>query len=314
MTYKGRPQIAAIDRMSEIFNFLKENLTDKDKPVPVSEPKPEQDKPVSESPGKVVKEASEDSTPGDLVPIETRIIKADKFDLANAGPQLKVALDPLTIVGEQFRLLRTKLGMLKKQNGIKTILVTSSVPEEGKTFSASSLAGVFAQEPGKRVVLIDCDMRKPQSGRNLGIHSLSDHKGLSEILEGNIGISDTLFKSMDSEFYFLPSGPLPPNPTELLSSPILEQTIKSAVEKFDWVVIDSPPVLALSDASLLFPLCDAVILVIRANSTPSKLVKNTIERIGKDKICGIVINRQKQGYSSRYYYKNYYGGFKKQKD
>ncbi|MBN2320630.1 MAG: CpsD/CapB family tyrosine-protein kinase [Acidobacteria bacterium] len=303
--------------MSEIFNFLKQTGTEKRKSPPSPEPEPEWKEPVSESHVEARKEISEETVLNDevpSVPVEEEVLKADRFDLSGANQNLKISLDPFTIAGEQFRLLRTKLGRLKKEKGIKTVLITSSVPEEGKTFASSGLAGVFAQEPGKRVALLDCDMRKPRSGRNLGVNGSSSSIGMSEVLQGNIGFFDSLLKSSELDFYFLPSGSLPQNPTELLSSPLLEQTLKTAAANFDWIVIDSPPVLSLADATLLVPLCDAVILVVRANSTPAKLVKNTIDVIGRERISGIVFNRQRQKYPSRYYYKYYYGKSKKQKE
>ena len=122
------------------------------------------------------------------------------------------------------------------------------------------------------------------------------------LLRGELKFSDALLKAVGLEFFFVPNGPLPQNPTELLSSPILEQTIRSAAEYFYWVVIDSPPVLTLSDATLLAPLCDTGILVVRAGVTPSKLVKETLNLIGREKICGIVFNRRRQKYPDRYYY------------
>lgn len=299
--------------MSEIFKFLKQTGTEKEEQAPASETEIEAGSPASEPSVQSFEQTPED------VPIlapatAVEMIPSDKFELSNADRQLKVSLDPFTIVGEQFRLLRTKLGVLKKEKGIKTVLVTSSVPEEGKTFASSSLAGVFAQEPGKRVVLIDCDLRKPKSGWNLGLNGTSGTTGMSEVLQGHKGFFDILLRSADSDFYFMPSGPLAQNPTELLSSPLLEKTIKTAADTFDWVVIDSPPVLSLSDATLLAPLCDTVVLVVRANSTPSKLIKDTIDQIGRDKICGVVFNRQKQRYPSRYYYKYYHNYHKNRKE
>jgi protein-tyrosine kinase len=229
-----------------------------------------------------------------------------RFDLSGADKQIKTVLDPLTLVGEQFRVLRSKLGLMQKQRGIKTILVTSTAPEEGKTFTACGLAGVMAQEPGRRVILIDADMRKPSSGRNLGLNGMSSSIGLSRVLSGEMAFQNALLNSTGLEFYFLPAGPLPRNPSELLSSQNLEHTIRTAASLFDWVIIDSPPVQGLADTTLLAHLCDAVLLVVRADTTPTKLVVDTVQKIGKERICGIVMNRQKHIHSSRYYYSYYH--------
>jgi protein-tyrosine kinase len=294
--------------MSEIFNFLKKTEAESRKKISVPEPAFDMPQADWSKPEGIVA-----PVPDIPVSVDIEICKADRIDLTNASPQLKSVLDPLTLVGEQFRLLRSRIGLMQKQRGIKTILVTSTIPEEGKTFTASCLAGVFAQEPGKRVVLIDADMRKPRSGWNFGLNGSVVNQGLSEVLRGSIQFQDALMKFANPEFCFLSSGPLPSNPSELLSSPLLESMLRTAAENFDWVILDSPPVLSLSDTVLLGPLCDAVLLVLRANSTPAKLVKDAIDRIGRERICGVVINRQKQIHSSRYYYQYYYRSSKEKK-
>ncbi len=297
--------------MSEIFNFLKKTETKHGK-MPI----PDQifDAPVPEPIQEPVEETARNSEVMEPLPVSMEICNSDRFDLTGAIAPIRIALDPLTLIGEQFRLLRSRLDLTQKQRGIKTILITSTAPEEGKTFTASGLTGVFAQEAGKRIVLIDADMRKPRSGWSLGINGSSRDTGLSAILQGSIQFHDALLTSMNPEFCFLPAGPIPPNPSELLSSPALEQTLHAAAQSFDWVIIDSPPVLSLSDTTLISPLCDAVILVVRASSTPAKLVEDAVNRIGRDRICGVVFNRQTQIQSSRYYYQYYYRSSKRKKE
>ena len=138
--------------------------------------------------------------------------------------------------------------------------------------------------------------------------------GLSEVLRGKAEFSNVLLTSLNPEFSFLPSGPPSSNPSELLSSPKLEQTLKFAADHFDWVILDSPPALALSDTTIISPLCDTVILVVRSNSTPSKLILQAIDRIGRDHICGVVLNRKKDMHRSRYYYHYYYRRSNPKKD
>jgi protein-tyrosine kinase len=290
--------------MSEIFDFLKKTESERRKKAPDEEAESEAPSAESFKPG--LQGAPLDIVIEEPAPIEVEVCETEKFDLTQASLQVKSVLDPLTIVGEQFRLLRSRLGLMKKERGIKTILVTSSVPKEGKTFVASSLVGVFAQEPGRRILLVDADMRKPRSGWSLGLNGSATNAGLSDVLRGSVKFEKVLLNSMNPEFCFLPSGPLPSNPSELLSSPILEQTLKAAAKRFDWVILDSPPVISLSDTTLLASLCDTVVLVVRANSTSSKLIGDAVNRIGRDHICGIVLNRQKQLNSSRYYYHYYY--------
>jgi protein-tyrosine kinase len=298
--------------MSEIFKFLRQTDLERRKGFhpPDTELTP-LDIPLQDStPGKTLAAESELTLLEPVAP-ELEAGSAGTFDLSAAENKLRKVLDPRNIFGEQFRMLRTKLALMQKQKGVKTILVTSAVPREGKTLVASGLAGVIAQEPGKNVVLLDADMRKPGSGSTIGLNGNS-YGGLSRILTGEIGFSESLLRSTNLEFYFMPSGPLPINPSELLGTSSLESILKKAADSFDWVIVDSPPVLAITDSTLIAPLCDTVILVVRANSTPSKLVIEAIERIGRERICGIIFNRQPHISSSAYYYEYYYRSGSKQ--
>jgi capsular exopolysaccharide synthesis family protein len=316
--------------MSEIFDFLRKPAVDSKKTPPSSPP--ELDLPIAEpmdlqpesEPNKVIQEpvwieseiiasdasdASDESDASDAsdAPNVSNVSDAsDRFDLLNSTYQLRNVLDPLTVAGEQFRLLRSQLSLRQKQSGIKTVLVTSTVPQEGKSFTSCGLAGVFAQEQGKRVLVIDADMRKLGSGRDFGLNGNCSNVGMAQVLQKGIELRAALMKLTNPQFWFLPSGALPTNPSELLSSPILERVLKSAAESFDWVIVDSPPILALSDSTLLASVCDTVLLVVRANSTPAKLVTETINRIGQNRICGIVLNRQKKLPTALYYYNTYY--------
>jgi capsular exopolysaccharide synthesis family protein len=228
------------------------------------------------------------------------------FDLAAADRRIQSVLDPLTIVGEQYRMLRAKLSLLQKQKGIKTLLVTSCLPGEGKTFTACCLAGVFAQEPGRKVLLIDSDLRKPRAETTLGVsHNDDEPQGFSQVLRGEKNAEDVLLTSAKMDFYLLPAGPIPDDPAELLSSPNLEKTLKRMAGMFDWVVIDSPPIVGLADSSLLVNLCDAVLLIVRQGKTPSKVAKDAVQRLGREKICGVVMNRSRNARSNKYYYQYY---------
>jgi protein-tyrosine kinase len=235
---------------------------------------------------------------------ETLFSRAE-FSLERADIKLKEVLDTKTLPGEQLRFLRTRLSQMQRQHGFKTLLITSSVPGEGKTFISCCLAGILAQEPGKRVLLIDADLRRPQTARNLGVNNETDLMGLSHLLQQTGTLEEALLKSSGTDLFFLPSGKAPENPSELLASDNLERILQVSAELFDWIVIDSPPVLNIADSTRLAPLCDTVILVVHANQTPSKLVQKSVQMMGKDHICGIVMNRTKIHPASRYYYKYY---------
>lgn len=288
--------------MSEIFSWLKR--AGGERTVAVNESEPGSIKIIVDE--SVQAPEPEHAAPLPVIkPASVEIVQTEGFDLAGADYRLRTVFDPQTLAGEQFRLLRSKLTQMQKERGIKSILVTSSVPYEGKTFTSCCLAGVFAQETGKRVLLIDADLRKPRVGRAFGVNGHAPPGGLSQVLRGQQNVKDALLKTKEGDLFLLPAGPVPPDPAELLSSPNLELTIRSLSAEFDWVVIDSPPVIAMADATILAPLCDGILLVVQQERTSAKIVKQTIQRLGQKRICGVVLNRGKHLKSSRYYYSYY---------
>lgn len=228
-----------------------------------------------------------------------------KFDLDLADHRVKTALNAQTLPGEQFRFLRTRLGQLQRQKGIKKLLITSSTPGEGKTFVSCCLAAILAQEPGKRVLLIDADLRRPRAAHNFGLTEAGDFSGLSDVLQGTLKLQEALLRSSGLELFYLPAGQVPANPSELLASDSLEQIIANTAELFDWVIIDSPPVLNFSDSTRLASLCDSVVVVVAANGTPAKMVHKSLEMLGKNMVCGIVMNKLQNLRTTQYYYHYY---------
>ncbi len=153
--------------MSQIFSWLKRAESERRKSLPDMETERleilvQDDSPAHETPLEMPLPV--------ITPTEIDVIPGGEFDLARADFRVRTVLDPHTVAGEQYRVLRSKLTQMQKERGIKSLLITSSVPYEGKTFTACCLAGVFAQEPGKRVVLIDADLRKPRVGHALGMN------------------------------------------------------------------------------------------------------------------------------------------------
>ncbi len=236
---------------------------------------------------------------------QTTLSSRDSFNLELADQRIKIVLNAQTFPGEQFRFLRTRLGQLQHQHGFKKLLITSSLPGEGKTFISCCLAAILAQEPGKRVLLIDADLRMPRTARNLGVEKGSELPGLSDILKSTHRINEALLSSSSMDFFYIPSGRIPANPSELLASENLEQTIRETSELFDWIIIDSPPVLNFADSTRLASLCDAVLMVVRANSTPAQIIQKSLQVVGKSLVCGIIMNRVQNLRVSRYYYHYY---------
>jgi capsular exopolysaccharide synthesis family protein len=243
--------------------------------------------------------------PLQVAPRRPSIPSRTKFSLELADPRIRAVLDPRTLPGEQFRFLRARLGQLKRQRDFKTLLITSSFPGEGKTFIACCLAGILAQEPGKRVLLVDADLRKPMASQNLGIGYEEKPAGLAQVLQGTATLEETLLSSSSMDFFFLPAGEEPENPSEVLASNKLDQIIQRMAESFDWIVIDSTPVLSLADPARIAPLCDAVLMVVRADKTPAKMVQKAVQTIGKELVRGVILNRVQNAQASRYYH-NYY--------
>jgi capsular exopolysaccharide synthesis family protein len=283
--------------MSELFKWLKKTeaqsrgLETAVSSIEVASPQPNQ----TEEPVAALQ----------VAPKRPFVQSREKFDLELADARLRVVLDHRTMPGEQFRFLRAKLSQLRRQHQLKSLLVTSSVPGEGKTFTACCLAGILAQEPGKRVLLVDADLRKPKASQNLGITDTEKPSGLAQILQGTKCLEETLLSSSSMDFFFLPAGEEPDNPSELLASANLDQTFKRMTELFDWIVVDSTPVLTLADPARLATLCDGVLMVVHANKTSAKMAQKAIQMIGKELVLGVILNRVKHMNPSRYYHHYY---------
>jgi hypothetical protein len=169
--------------MSEIFSWLKRAEVERRKWTPDEVSWPSEEEKVTDVPA--ITKDSKRSTDLEVHVPDTLDIRSDvRFDLHSADRQILAVMQPFTLVGEQYRLLRAKLSLMQKERGIKTLLVTSSVPDEGKTFTACCLSGIIAQEPGRKVLLIDADLRKPMIERSLGMTGGVEVSGLAQVLRG----------------------------------------------------------------------------------------------------------------------------------
>ncbi len=286
--------------MSELYSWLKEKKAEKREDQPESAAVMVEQQAEAKAPGAAGKELAP-RAPEESQPAAVEETVPGRFDLEMADWRVKTVLDHRTIVGEQYRFLRSKLQTLQAQKDIKTVLVTSSVPAEGKTFTACCLAGILAQGSGKKVLLLDADLRKPSAAQNFGMNGTGGPRGLTQVLRGEVPLENALLRCSNLDFYFLPAGSVAPDAAELLCSPRLENAVKGMRLMFDWVIIDSPPVLPLADASRLVPLSDTVLLVIWANKTPAGLINQAIQMIGRGTICGAVLNRVPQIKAMHYY-------------
>lgn len=227
-------------------------------------------------------------------------------DKSIAGSEFMVALKPKSPIAESFKALRTRVEFSKlEQEPIKTILITSSIPSEGKTVVALNLAGTFAQA-NKKVLLVDCDLRKPRVHSALGTDR---YPGLSDYLFKNVAFNDIVKKTQQENMWFIPSGTIPPNPSELLGSVQMKNFLNDMKEQYDIIVLDSPPFITVTDAEILFNMTDGTILVAQANKTPfDAFIKSYIRlsSINHHNLLGAVLNNFNFKASYGYYYNYYY--------
>lgn len=215
--------------------------------------------------------------------------------------------------GEAYRALRTSLVFTSGSETTRIIAVTSSQPLEGKTTTACNLALVLALG-GSRVLLVDADMRRPSVHRALEMHNAV---GLSHVLVGQARMREAIQRTSDPNFYVMTAGRTPPNPSELLSSERMRAFMQNLTSSpFDWVILDTPPVLAVTDAVILTPYASGVVFVFGAEMTRLRLAERAVQMlmVSKPRVVGAVLNRvnfdRNRYYYSRYYgyqYKSYYG-------
>lgn len=225
----------------------------------------------------------------------------------NNNNDLIICKDPKSSMSEAIRTLRTNLQFASVDKKIKTILVTSSVPGEGKSFVAANLAVAFA-DSGSKVLLVDCDIRK---GRQHTIFGLHNKKGLSNLLLQNVSevysnyINTTEVKNLDIIF----KGITPPNPSELLNSDKNKQLVSFLKDQYDIIIFDSAPINGLPDSLVMSTLVDGVIIVTGAKSTSFALLEDTKKNLQNvnANILGVVLNRTEPKKSK--YYGGYYGSY-----
>jgi len=216
--------------------------------------------------------------------------------------------DPRSPVSEAFRTLRTNIKFAGSgDNPVQTILVCSSVPSEGKSILLSNLALTMAQN-GEKVIICDCDLRRPIINK---IFKEKNMQGLTNLLIGDKELSEVIHKNnLHPNLSYIPSGPIPPNPYELLGTRKMSEVIKVLKDQADIVLFDSPPIIGFADSLLLANQVDGVLLVVevkRVNREAVKQAKTLLEK-SKAKILGVVLNKvdlKRDGYYYNYHYYNY---------
>jgi capsular exopolysaccharide synthesis family protein len=228
----------------------------------------------------------------------------------NEATALAMVKDVRSPIAESYRHLRTSLLLSSAGTAPRTILVTSSQPSEGKTTTAINTAFMLAQT-GAQVLIIDCDLRRPRLHAHFNI---SNAQGLTNCLSGNASDVDSVIQDYAPlpNLKLLPSGPMPPNPAELLGSEEMRKLLNALSEKFTHVIVDSPPAISFTDASILSTFVDGVILVVHGGRSSRAVVRRAKQQlldIGAH-IFGIVLNNVRIEKTHDYYYGGYYGYYK----
>jgi protein-tyrosine kinase len=203
---------------------------------------------------------------------------------------------------EQFRTLRSRLYQLRSNQQLRTLLVTSSVPGEGKTFVTSNLAQAIVRQPDRRVLIIDADLRLPRLHVPLGAPRAP---GLSDYLRGEVDEMGVIQNDPSGNLCIIPGGNEVTDPSELLSNGRMKTLLDRLTPVFDWVIVDSPPCLIVSDASVLMDLCDGVLMVVAAGLTPSETAQRACQEFRERNVVGVVLNRAEDSTSyggGAYYY------------
>jgi len=229
-------------------------------------------------------------------------------------PQLEWAPDAKTMLffnrddnargTEEFRTLRSRLYHTREKMALKKILVTSALPKEGKSFTSANLAQVLVRQHGRRVLLIDADLRGPRLHMMLGTAA---SPGLSDYLQGRSDEFSIMQRGSMENLFFIPSGEQISDPSELVANGRLKFLMQRVDALFDWIIIDSPPAVPVSDASVLAKACDGVVMVVRSNVTPVDMAQRARQEFPDQMLIGVVLNgtdNETIPYS-RYYYEAY---------
>jgi capsular exopolysaccharide synthesis family protein len=233
----------------------------------------------------------------------------DSFDSARvlvpapaADSRLVCLTDQGSLAAEKFRVLGLKLRHMRERRKLKKIVVTGSLPEEGKSLIASNLALNQSRSKILHTVLIDGDLRRPELGRRFGFNR--NLPGLSEVLRGERELPEVVYSLQGSGLWFIPAGVTPENPIEVMQSGRLQQLLDRLETFFDWIIIDTPPILPLADTPLWMRLADGVLLVTREGVCEKKQLERAVELLDPSTMLGVVVNSCHSN-EQKYYYSRY---------
>jgi protein-tyrosine kinase len=300
-----------VSRKSDAFARMGENVPGGSPPAYAAPqtPSPAQTSPMHTSSVQEPIEPSIASFPIDLADLdnlEEAICGAREFPYRPMNEALLVDPgNPREAPAEEFRSLRTRLNHLQTLQPLRTLVVTSASPAEGKSFTAMNLAVAQAQLADKRVLLADFDFRRPSIDKAFQIDM---SPGITEFLQGKARVGEIIRKISGTNLYLMTGGEAVPNPLELLNLKESKALIDALRAHFDWVILDSPPLLFAADGNLLATMCDGTILVVRIGATTFDSVTRAMQSLCENNVLGVVVNGARRGelYSKYSYYHDYY--------
>ena len=223
-------------------------------------------------------------------------------------PSLEVSVEPSTrlvfltepesLAAEKFRFLGVRMRQLQQSRPIKKVLVTSTIPEEGKSMVAANLAGVLARRKRHKVLLIEGDLRRPVLAKQFGLGKL---EGVTEWLRSDTESATNVYHLKGPDFWLMPAGHPPSNPLELLQSGRLATLMEQVSSLFDWIIVDSPPLLPLGDTSVWQRVTDGALLVVREGTTERNPLERGLDILKKTDLIGVVLNGSSTGNHHNYY-------------
>jgi capsular exopolysaccharide synthesis family protein len=219
-----------------------------------------------------------------LVPLQSRLV---------------CVTDKESLAAEKFRFLAVRIRQLQQSRRLKTVLITSSVPQEGKSMVAANLACTLARRAQQRILLVEGDLRRPSLAKMFGLGRIP---GICEWLQGECNATNSIYHLDGPGFWILPAGSTPRNPLEVMQSGTLSALMDQLRAWFDWIIIDSPPVLPLADTSVWMRLADGILLISRQGTTEKRQLQSSLEVLEKSKLIGALMNCSTNKVNSEYYY------------
>jgi capsular exopolysaccharide synthesis family protein len=220
------------------------------------------------------------------------------------GSRVVTLTESNNLGAEKFRLLRARLRNLRERQQLQKLVITSAVPNDGKTLVAMNLAVCLAKHTNEKILLLEGDLRKPTLGEHLGIKSLP---GVGEWWASvDEPVSKFIYRFDDSQLWILPAGSAPENPVNILQSSRFLELYKQLSTCFDWIIIDAPPLLPMADVSFWSRQADGLLLVVREGCTPKAILQKGLDTLDNPRVIGVVLNEAREvesSYYSHYYYK-----------